>query len=183
MDEIGVDHYKTLVSVLAAIREGETTVKDEFPVAPAKPEFGEPPSRESFTHLKQEVAKTPEPRPPGRPRKAQAPQQPEMALEKSAPEKSPPSKESKPVAKPTAPPRVPSEQQQQEEQEPVSLAGQVEHRLGSDQVRINAFWDAVYYWALASADITEIKDIAQENLQSLIDNWDSVEAALKHPAK
>ena len=97
-------------------------------------------------------------------------------LEKAPEKPSPPSKESQPAK--TAPPTEVA----QEHQETLPLAIQVERRLGSDQARINRFWDAVYYWALAPADVTEIKDITAENLQSLIDNWDSVEAALQHPA-
>jgi|SRR5215469_10837641 len=159
-DEIGIDAYKQMVALLTALREGETTVAEEFPAAPKKPEFKqeEPPAKpevaaKEIAHLKETVRSTPPPpaaRGPGRPKKVQAPE---------------------PAQEEFLAPDMPLE-------EP-PLFIQVGRKLGEEPGRLKRFWETIVFWDLASADTKRLEEISEENLRSLLDNWESVETALK----
>jgi len=175
-DEIGVDQYKEMVAVLQAIKDGETTVAEEFSTGPKKPEFeqqGQPPippqpedlqrkvTQEDFDRLKEQVERAANPvRPGGRPKTrlkeaAQAVEKAETLFKE----------ESKPKEEPNL--------------EPAGFATQVAKLLGTDAARIEAFWQFMDANEMGSGGTHQLENVTQEHLESLVDNWASVEVMMK----
>src|ERR1700758_2987037 len=155
---IDIADIEKLFGIFTAIKEGSTTIEEQFPGAPVHPNFSGPPSSPVAEPKPESAPEPPGKRGPGRPRKAP----PGTDLFKSP----------EPVTPPEPPAPVPPIAQNETNYS--GPAAVVLRRLEADKLDLGDFLKVMGENGFLEGTGVALSDVAEDGLQVALDQWDQV---------